>query len=623
MAMSTVNRWGGLITALVLFILIPFVILEKSIHHAFTQVVSSGSDQTWFAGFIALLLAADLILPIPSSIVSTTAGAVLGFIPGTVTCWIGMSLGCLMGYWLGSAAGVPVVRNIVGEQELEKANHLGRRYGMIFLIFARAVPVLAEISVMTAGLMRVPPRVFFIVTSLSNFGISVAYASVGAFAHQMNSLPLAVAGGILIPGLAILLARTYFHHELPDTSYWMGWRTEKRPVLSRLVKDVVEQRFSVSYTYPVYFTEGVFDPDNPLLARTLSSDTRSTPQKCVVFIDDGVMASWPHLISDIETYAGMHNKHLHLISPPISVPGGEKCKNDPAILQTLYGKLFEWHVDRHSCVMAIGGGAVLDAVGYAAATAHRGIRFVRLPTTVLAQNDSGVGVKTGVNLFQAKNFIGAFAPPYAVLNDYRFLTTLSHRDRLAGMAEAVKVALIKDRDFFEWLESHAQALRVFDGIAVSTMIRRCAELHMRHSAESGDPFETGNVRPLDYGHWAAHKLESLSGHELRHGEAVAIGMTLDARYAAQIGLLAKEDASRIFRLLENLGFVLWHPMMQAHSAEGTLLLIHGLEEFREHLGGPLSVTLLTQIGRFREVKDMDCREIEKAISWLQNRYGPT
>src|SRR5262249_48180532 len=153
---------------------------------------------------------------------------------------------------------------------------------------------------------------------------------------------------------------------------------------------------------------------------------------------------------------------------------------------------------------------VLDAVGLVAATSHRGIRLIRVPTTVLAQNDSGVGVKNAVNLKGSKNFIGTFAPPFAVLNDLALIGNLPAREKIAGMAEAVKVALIRDAAFFQWLEQNIDALSLFERPAMAYMIRRCAEIHMRQIAEGGDPFESGSARPLDFGHWSAHKLESLT-----------------------------------------------------------------------------------------------------------------
>jgi 3-dehydroquinate synthase len=276
-------------------------------------------------------------------------------------------------------------------------------------------------------------------------------------------------------------------------------------------------------------------------------------------------------------------------------------------------------VDRHAFVVGIGGGAFLDLIGYVAATTHRGVRHIRVPTTVLAQNDSGVGVKNGVNAFGMKNLLGCFAPPFAVLNDADFLRTLQPRDKLAGMAEAVKVALIRDAVFFDWLEANAEDLRNFESAAMRHMIRRCAELHMKQIGQGGDPFETGSARPLDYGHWSAHKLESLTSHELRHGEAVAIGLALDTRYSVQVGLLAPGGEERVYSLLKSLGFHLWHPALERRDADGEWLLLRGLQEFREHLGGDLTITLLQSLGVGVEVHQMDSREILRALTWLRRK----
>jgi 3-dehydroquinate synthase len=237
---------------------------------------------------------------------------------------------------------------------------------------------------------------------------------------------------------------------------------------------------------------------------------------------------------------------------------------------------------------------------------------------VLAQCDGGVGVKNGVNGFAAKNFAGTFAPPFAVLDDFELLRTLPLRDARAGMAEAVKVALVQDGALFAWLEAESSALGRAEAEPVAQLIRRCARLHLEHIANGGDPFEAGSARPLDYGHWSAHKLELLSAHELKHGEAVAIGMLLDARYAERQGLLPPSDLERIERLLGALGLPRYHRAL-AERRGGKLSVLAGLEEFREHLGGTLAVTLLEGIGKRREVSTLDTRVLEDAIHWLAER----
>ena len=383
------------------------------------------------------------------------------------------------------------------------------------------------------------------------------------------------------------------------------------------------QSFSVDYEYPVYFTEHLFTRDNAVFRDTLLRREPGRRHRFVVFIDANVAASFPSLAHDIAGYAGVHADAMQLLTLPEVVPGGEQVKNDPALLTRLQQRLVELGVDRHAFVMGIGGGAFLDLIGYVASSTHRGIRHIRVPTTVLAQNDSGVGVKNGVNAFGVKNLLGSFAPPFAVLNDSDFLRTLQPRDKIAGIAEAVKVALIRDRVFFEWLEASAGALRDCEPAAMNRMIRRCAELHMRQIAKGGDPFESGSARPLDYGHWSAHKLEALTAHELRHGEAVAIGLALDTRYSVQVGMLPAGGDERVHALLKRLGFHLWHPALESRDANGRWLLLRGLEECREHLGGDLTITLLRDLGTGEEVHEMAAHEILRALAWLRRREQGT
>jgi len=369
---------------------------------------------------------------------------------------------------------------------------------------------------------------------------------------------------------------------------------DARPTQART--DTHWQRFAVPYEFPVVFTEGVFDPENPALRDVLCRLEPAKRHRVVFFVDDGLNAGRTPLAEAIVKYAQRHADAMELACAPVVVPGGEKIKSDLHFVESIQQKLFDLHIDRHSYVIAVGGGAVLDAVGLVAATTHRGVRHIRIPTTVLAQNDSGVGVKNGVNLQGMKNFVGTFAPPFAVLNDLEFVMALPDRDKIAGMAEAVKVALIR-------------------------MIRRCAELHMRQIGQGGDPFETGSARPLDYGHWSAHKLESLTRHHVRHGEAVALGMALDARYSVLAGLLAPGEDERICALLEYLGFDLWHPALAKSGASGEWVILDGLRDFQEHLGGELTITLLGGIGVGVEVHAIDRERMRQAMQWLKERAG--
>ena len=374
------------------------------------------------------------------------------------------------------------------------------------------------------------------------------------------------------------------------------------------------QKFSVSYEYPVIFTTDVFSLENAHLIATLAPRKSFRRYRLFVVVDEAVAAAWPSLTDAIQRYAEYHQDCLDLVREPVIVRGGESVKNDPSSVARLHADLNAAGMDRHSYVMVVGGGSLLDMAGYAAATAHRGLRLIRIPTTVLAQNDAGVSVKNGINAFGKKNFVGTFSPPFAVLNDRRFLETLSRRDRLAGLAEAVKAALIRDADFFAWMVGQAQALEACDPESVAFLIRRCAEIHLQHIAGSGDPFEFECGRPLDFGHWAAHKLESLTHYRLRHGEAVAIGVALDTLYSVHAGFLKPQEAERVMTLLKTLGLPLWDDALMNPD------LLDGLTEFREHLGGELTVTLLNAIGEAFEVHEIREDLVQKSTAQLHRQF---
>lgn len=382
---------------------------------------------------------------------------------------------------------------------------------------------------------------------------------------------------------------------------------------------VLRQRIAVEYRYDVHFTRDVFAPDNRTLVDAVSRDGTVGPHRVYVVVEEQVRDCWPALVSRIRAYADAHAGRLSLAAAPLVVRGGEEVKNCPDLVARLQAGLNDAGIDRHSYVLCIGGGALQDAVGFAAATAHRGVRMVRLPTTVLAQNDSGVGVKNAVNAFHKKNFLGTFAPPYAVINDARFLETLPHRERVAGMSEAVKVALIRDAEFFTWLTRNAGALAAGEAAPLDYLIRRCAELHLRHIGTSGDPFEFGSARPLDFGHWAAHKLESMTEYRLRHGEAVAIGIAIDTLYSELAGYLAPGTAEAVLDLLEGLGLPIWDDALDQEEPARQLRVLRGLTEFREHLGGELTITLLRGIGDGFEVHRMDEGLVRRAILHLGQR----
>jgi 3-dehydroquinate synthase len=383
----------------------------------------------------------------------------------------------------------------------------------------------------------------------------------------------------------------------------------------------IERSIEVGFRLRVFFTRRVFAPGNPLLRDLLVNEEKRRERRALVVVDESLAQARPGLCGEIEAWFGGAEKDLKLVCAPLVMEGGERTKNSLLHVSDIQSHIEKHHIDRHSYVLAVGGGAILDMAGLAAATAHRGVRHVRLPTTTLSQADSGVGVKNGVNAFGKKNFIGTFAPPFAVVNDFEMLETLGERDKRAGYVEAVKVALIRDREFFEAIEADAKKLREFDTAAIERLIERSARLHVEHIATSGDPFEAGSARPLDFGHWSAHKLEQLSEYRIRHGEAVAVGMALDVIYARNLGMLDEASAERVLRLLEELGFELFaQELLHADSAQA-LLVLEGLEEFREHLGGELSITLVRAIGHGVEMGEMNLAKVVEGIYELQERHA--
>ncbi len=371
----------------------------------------------------------------------------------------------------------------------------------------------------------------------------------------------------------------------------------------------LQQSFSVKFEYKVHFTSRLFEISNTLLGNFLKErHTTGITQKILFVIDEGVSSNHPYLHRQLTSYFDAY-RDVCLVPELLIIPGGEQAKNNPAFLEKIIAAVNRFGIDRHSYLAAIGGGSILDLAGYAAAISHRGVKHIRIPTTVLSQNDSGVGVKNGVNYLGKKNFLGTFAPPVAVFNDSDFLTTLNTRDWRSGISEAIKVALIKDENFFNWLEDNSQALIARDLPAMEYLIKRCADLHLQHIA-SGDPFELGSARPLDFGHWSAHKLEQLSKFEVLHGEAVAIGIALDTVYSNLSGRLSFPACERIIKLLLAFGFEITHPLLDAEKPDSPIL--KGLQEFQEHLGGKLTITMLLAIGKGQEVNEMDFTLIGEA-----------
>lgn len=379
--------------------------------------------------------------------------------------------------------------------------------------------------------------------------------------------------------------------------------------------------FKIAYSHRVYFTEKVFSTDNALLASTIKEFSSAEVPRVLLVADASFMAANPQISSQIAEFFDFHREDIQFTGL-LELPGGEQLKNEPAYLDHLYRVIEEKKLCRHSWIIALGGGALLDLVGFAASTAHRGIRHLRLPTTSLSQGDGGCGVKNGINYFGKKNFIGTFTPPAAVINDVEFLISLPEPRLIDGMIEAIKVSLIKDREFFNFLEESAPSVLGRDFATIRKVLEISARHHVLHIARNGDPFELTSSRPLDFGHWSAHKLEVLSGYSLSHGESVAIGIALDSIYSNKKGFLSKDSLERILKVIRSYGFQLYDEHLFKQGKGGQYEVLLGLEEFREHMGGRLTIPLLRRIGEQFEVNDIDFALMAESIESLQAIEAP-
>lgn len=376
----------------------------------------------------------------------------------------------------------------------------------------------------------------------------------------------------------------------------------------------LDSAVTLGFTHRVRFTRDLFAAANPALHAALNSDGDVRARRAIVLIDEGVAQTRDDFASSIRAYFKAHAQGMPMLMDVVIVPGGEACKQDTRLTDLVINLVDRHRICRKSFVIAVGGGAMLDAVGFGAATAHRGVRLVRVPSTVLAQDDAAMGVKNGINRFGKKNFVGSFAVPYAVLCDESLLTTLSDSVFRAGFSEAVKIALLKDPSLFEFIEQHASAIAAREPAASNEVIRRSAALHLNHIVQGGDPFECHEARPLDFGHWAAHRLESLSEYAISHGDAVALGLLLDCRYSNLCGWLSDTEFARVRSCLEHLRLPMHHALLANSDA-----LLQGLDEFREHLGGTLTITMLKSVGHGFEVHAVDASVMRKAAAELGAR----
>ena len=358
---------------------------------------------------------------------------------------------------------------------------------------------------------------------------------------------------------------------------------------------------SPNISYDIHIGAGLLRSCAPFLSPLLK-------RPFVAIVTDENVAQ-AHLESLTQTLDSAGISHVTKIMPP-----GEASKSFTG-LETLVDWLLDNKVERQDMVIALGGGVIGDLTGFAASTLRRGIRFTQIPTTLLAQVDSSVGGKTGINVPQGKNLVGAFHQPSMVLADLDVLQTLPDREFRAGYAEIVKYAAICDRPFFDWLESNLDALKSRDSQALSYAIAKSCQTKADIVAQ--DEKEHGARALLNLGHTFAHAYENLTGYSdnLLHGEAVGLGMAQAARLSVDLGLCPETDAQALVNHLASAGLPISQTDVKGGPFEATNL-VNAMAQDKKVSQGVMTFILMKAIGKAFITNDVSAKQI---TTFLQNQ----
>lgn len=357
----------------------------------------------------------------------------------------------------------------------------------------------------------------------------------------------------------------------------------------------------MSWELDIRFKRGCLSPAAPELAQMLMRREPSKPARAIPVVDSGLLLARPRLLQELGAYARAHNISL---CEEALLPGGARARLGEDYAASLRERFHQASLDRHCHVLALGGGSLQDAAAFAAATYRRGLRLTRLPSTVLSQCATASAMRCGLDALGGKDILGCFAPPFGLLIDTELPETQDERSRRFGVAEALRAALVHDARFFEWLKDQPSPLERADELT-----RRAALLGLEHVLHGGDPFEHGQGRRLDFGGWAAPRLEQAG---LTHGEALAVGMALDTVLSTLLSGLHLAEAQQILQLLEHLGLPLWHEALERLDETA-------LEEYRRQQGGTLAVTLLRRPGGAMLASEVPYNALREAVKQLGQR----
>ena len=336
-------------------------------------------------------------------------------------------------------------------------------------------------------------------------------------------------------------------------------------------------------------------------------------RKIIPKLVENAQASSRLVLIEDESVADLHDQQLipslSTIPVVIRVPSGESSKSINQLTR-IYDRLAAERVGRDALILAFGGGVIGDLAGFAAASWMRGIPFLQIPTTLEAAIDASVGGKTAINLPAGKNLVGAFHQPIGVVVDLDFLATLPEREFVAGLAESIKHAVIRDPDLLAWHEAQRDAIAARDPAVVETLIaRNCA---IKAEVVGLDEREAGLRAILNHGHTIGHAIELELGYELRHGECVALGMRVENQLAVERGWLSASDAARIDRLLASLGLPSKLPRKVRPEA-----ILAACRLDKKNAGDAITFMLLHGIGACERVRDISDEVVVSALARIQ------
>ena len=380
--------------------------------------------------------------------------------------------------------------------------------------------------------------------------------------------------------------------------------------------DSLEVKFDLPCEYSVKFTRDIFGDGNGLLAETLGADGKNEPQ-VLLAADRAVVEKTPGLGLKIGKY--FKDRGIKLAAKPYVVNGGEINKtNGMTTVRQITEVLADSGIGRDGFLIVIGGGAMIDAAGYAAATFNRGTRIVRVPTTLLMQCAGACLPSAGTNILNRKDASSVFTVPFASIVDFDFLKTLSAGQRGEGAAEAVKIAAAADAKFLAWIGENAQGISEGDDAALEELVRRSAALHVQALAKGKGATLRDAVRILESGLWSAHRIEALGRFRIPHGAALATGLCIDAAYSVAKGLVPEEDADLVGETLAKCGALNGIERI-APILERTDDILRGIEEFRQHTGGlPL---FPGPLGKAVPVESVDMERMKTIIQDLRKTCG--